>query len=65
MAHGVHPNYTSKYKEGHRPMLNGGVVVKTNAKQRYTSDAVTTFLVKALVEKKGGRVQNFEVRNDM
>ncbi|KAL1760052.1 peptidase M18 [Schizophyllum commune] len=65
MAHGVHPNYTSKYEEGHRPMLNGGVVVKTNAKQRYTSDAVTTFLVKALVEKKGGRVQNFEVRNDM
>ncbi|KAL1737811.1 peptidase M18, partial [Schizophyllum fasciatum] len=65
MAHGVHPNYASKYEEGHRPMLNAGIVVKTNAKQRYTSDAVTTFLVKALVEKKGGRVQNFEVRNDM
>jgi len=37
MGHGVHPNYLSKYQENHRPRLNGGVVLKTNAKQKYTT----------------------------
>jgi len=45
--------------------MNGGIVIKTNAKQRYASDAAGTFLVKQLVERKGGKVQEFEVRNDM
>jgi len=65
MGHGVHPNYTSKHEEFHRPKLNGGVIIKTNAKQRYASDAWGTFLVKKLIEKRGGKAQEFEVRNDM
>lgn len=65
MSHAVHPNYTSKHEDNHKPQINGGIVVKTNAKQRYASDAIGTFLVKKLVERKGGKVQEFEVRNDM
>ncbi|KAF8558871.1 peptidase M18, aminopeptidase I [Imleria badia] len=65
MGHAVHPNYTSKHEENHRPQINGGIVVKTNATQRYASDAIGTFLFKKLVERKGGKVQEFEVRNDM
>lgn len=45
--------------------MNGGIVIKTNAKQKYASDAIGTFLVKKLLEKKGGKVQEYEVRNDM
>ena len=45
--------------------MNGGIIIKTNAKQRYASDAVGSFLVKKLLDKKGGKVQEFEVRNDM
>ncbi|KAF9568966.1 aspartyl aminopeptidase [Agrocybe pediades] len=65
MGHAVHPNYVSKHEDNHKPVMNGGVVVKTNAKQRYASDAISTFIVKKLVERKGGRIQEFETRNDM
>ncbi|KAJ6539244.1 aspartyl aminopeptidase [Mycena capillaripes] len=65
MGHALHPNYTSKHEDNHKPSMNGGVVIKTNAKQRYASDAVTSFVVKQLIERKGGKVQEYEVRNDM
>lgn len=65
MGHALHPSYTSKHEDKHKPIMNGGIVIKTNAKQKYTSDAITSFIVKQLVERKGGKVQEFEVRNDM
>jgi aspartyl aminopeptidase len=65
MGHAVHPNYTSKHEENHRPHMNGGIVIKTNAKQRYATDAIGSFVVKKLLDNKGGKVQEFEVRNDM
>lgn len=34
MGHAVHPNYTAKYEENHKPKINGGVVLKINANQR-------------------------------
>ncbi|KAF8639770.1 hypothetical protein AX17_001030 [Amanita inopinata Kibby_2008] len=65
MSHALHPNFTSKHEDNHKPVMNGGVVIKTNANQRYASDAITSFIVKQLVAKKGGKVQEYEVRNDM
>ncbi|KAG8949345.1 hypothetical protein FRC00_008181, partial [Tulasnella sp. 408] len=65
MGHAVHPNYTAKYEENHRPKMNQGVVLKVNANQRYATDAWGSFLIRKLVERKGGKVQEFEVRNDM
>jgi aspartyl aminopeptidase len=65
MGHAFHPNYKSKHESQHKPSMNGGIIIKTNAKQRYASDAITSFIVKQLVERKGGKVQEFEVRNDM
>lgn len=65
MGHAIHPNYISKHEDNHAPRMNGGIVIKTNARQRYASDAVGSFIVKQLVEKKGGKVQEYEVRNDM
>lgn len=65
MGHAVHPNFPSRHQELHMPALNGGVVIKTNAKQRYATDAIGTFLIRKLIEKTGGSVQEFEVRNDM
>jgi aspartyl aminopeptidase len=65
MCHAIHPNYTAKHEDNHTPHMNGGIVIKTNAKQKYTSDAVGSFLIKQLVDRKGGEVQDYEVRNDM
>ncbi|KAI0091919.1 aspartyl aminopeptidase [Irpex rosettiformis] len=65
VGHAIHPNYPSKHEDNHAPRINGGVVIKTNATQRYASDAISTFVVKKLIEKKGGKVQEYEVRNDM
>jgi aspartyl aminopeptidase len=65
MGHAVHPNYASRHEVNHKPLMNAGIIIKTNATQRYTSDAIGSFLVKQLVERKGGKVQEFEVRNDM
>ncbi|KAF5322387.1 hypothetical protein D9619_000446 [Psilocybe cf. subviscida] len=66
MGHALHhPNYTNKHEENHKPWMNDGIVIKTNAKQRYATDAILTFSVKQLVERKGGRVQELEIRNDM
>lgn len=65
MGHAIHPNYPQKHQENHKPFMNNGIVIKTNAKQKYTTDAIGSFLVKKLVERKGGNVKEFEVRNDM
>ncbi|KAF8316850.1 aspartyl aminopeptidase, partial [Clavulina sp. PMI_390] len=65
MGHAIHPNFPSKHQEAHAPMMNGGVVIKTNAKQRYATDALGTFIVRKLIEKRGRPVQEYEVRNDM
>jgi len=65
MTHGIHPSYPSKHEENHQPLLNGGIAVKVNHQQRYASDAIGVFLVRKLVERKGGQVQEFVARNDM
>lgn len=65
MGHAIHPNYEKKHESRHKPKMNQGIIIKTNAKQRYASDAIGSFLVKKLIERKGGKVQEFEVRNDM
>lgn len=65
MTHAIHPSYENKHEENHKPKMNGGIVIKTNAKQKYSTDAIGSFIVKRLVERKGGKVQDFEARNDM
>lgn len=34
MAHGLHPNYSSRHDPSHAPILNGGLVLKENSNQR-------------------------------
>jgi aspartyl aminopeptidase len=39
-AHAWHPNYSEKYDPTNHPVLGGGPVIKFNAAQKYSSDAV-------------------------
>lgn len=40
-AHAAHPNYGEKACPTNRPTVNGGVVIKFSANQKYTTDAVS------------------------
>lgn len=61
----MHPFYSSKHEQNHKPVLGRGVAVKTNAGQRYTSDSVGTFIIKQLAAMHGRTMQQYEVPNDM
>jgi len=65
MSHAFHPSHPSKYQEGHKLVLNGGMALKTNANQRYATEAVGAWVVRRLVARRGGAVQDYEARNDM
>ena len=64
-AHAIHANYASKHEKNHAPRMNGGMVIKRNANQRYATNCITGFIVKEVARKAGLQpVQEFVVRND-
>ena len=65
MAHAVHPNYASKHESAHGPELQKGVVIKTNANQRYATTAMTSSMFKKMAEMADSPIQEFVVRQDM
>lgn len=64
-AHAVHPNYTDKTDPGNRPYLNGGIVIKYNANQKYCTDAVSAARFKQICKKADVPYQTFTNRSDM
>ncbi|CAN3375739.1 hypothetical protein DIURU_003831 [Diutina rugosa] len=64
MAHGVHPNYPTKYEAVNRPQLNKGPVIKINANQRYATNSPGIVLLKKTADIARVPLQLFVVRND-
>ena len=64
-AHGVHPNHPEYADKNHTVRLNGGVVIKYNAAQHYTSDGVSAALFQLLCEEAGVPFQRYANRADM
>ena len=64
-AHGVHPNHPEYADRNHTVRMNGGVVIKYNASQRYTTDAVSAALFQTVCEKAGVPFQRYANRPDM
>ena len=64
-AHAIHPNHPEYTDKGHGVALNGGVVLKHNANQRYTTDAVSAAIFRTVCAEAGVAVQDFTNRADL
>ena len=64
-AHAVHPNFIGKHDPDHMPLLNRGPVIKTNANQRYATNALTAALFRQYCAKAEVPCQQFVMRNDL
>ena len=65
MAHAYQPNFPNAYEPSHKVLVNGGPVIKTNANQRYTSNADTTARFIRLCEAAGVPYQHYTHRTDL
>ena len=64
-AHALHPNHPEYADRNDRPEMNKGIVVKYNANQRYTTDAVSAAAFTELCRKAGVPTQRFTNRADL
>ena len=63
-GHATHPNYAAKSDPAAPVRLGGGVVLKYNASQKYTTNALSGGIFRAICEKAGVPVQTFTNRAD-
>ncbi len=64
-AHAMHPNHPEYADKNHAVRMNGGVVIKYNASQRYATDAVSAALFQTVCEAAGVPFQRYANRPDM
>ena len=64
-AHAVHPNHPEFADPANGPVLGGGVVLKFNASQRYTTDGVSAAVWRSVCAKADVPVQTYYNRADI
>ncbi len=64
-AHAQHPNHPEFADVQNTPYLNGGIVVKFNANQRYATDAVSAAAFRLLCRETGEQTQTYANRSDL
>lgn len=65
LGHALHPNYKDKHEPRHLALLNGGIIIKTNAQNRYASDARSTATIISLCHKNHIPFQKYVSRGDI
>ena len=64
-AHAKHPNHPELFDALNAPNMNGGIVIKTNSSQRYTTDARSDAVFRTICKRAGVSVQSYSNRADM
>ncbi len=65
MAHAFHPNHAGSYEPCHHVLVNHGPVIKTNANQRYSTNADTAARFIQLCEQAQVPYQQYAHRTDL
>lgn len=63
-AHAVHPNHPEKSDVENSPFMNKGIVIKENANQKYTTDAISRAIFTGICKDHDIPVQTFANRSD-
>ena len=64
-GHAVHPNHPEYADPNNAPVMNGGIVLKFNANQKYTTDGVSAAIFRRICQKAGVQTQNYCNRADI
>ena len=64
-GHARHPNHPELSDAKNAPHLNGGVVIKNNAAQKYTTDGVSASIFGEICARAGVPTQQYANRSDM
>lgn len=64
-GHAIHPNHPEKAEPINYPVMNGGVVIKYNANQRYTTDSISAAVFKRILDKKNIPHRVYTNRSDI
>ena len=64
-AHALHPNYGDKSDPTNKVYINDGIVIKYNANQKYTTDAVSASIFKSICDSVNVPYQTFTNRSDI
>ncbi len=65
VAHGIHPAHRERHDMNHKPTLNGGLVLKSNANDKYATTGYGQTVFKALCESVNAPYQDFCARGDL
>ena len=64
-AHALHPNYSDKSDPTNKVYINDGIVIKYNANQKYTTDAVSASIFKSICDSVNVPYQTFTNHSDI
>ncbi len=64
-AHSLHPNRPEKCDITNRAVTGGGIVIKSHANGAYTTDALSSAIIKKIFSVAGVKYQTFYNRSDM
>lgn len=64
-AHAIHPNRTEKCDPTNKITMGGGVVIKGHANKAYTTDALSSSIIKTVFKRANVKYQTFFNRSDM